>query len=146
MEEDPDTDDDIVPVWLQRLADGDEGAARDIWNKYFGQLVTLARRRLGGLPRRIADEEDIAASAMGSFYRGVKDGRYTQLGGPNFCGQFEFAAEKPGLGWCIVDRVSLGIPNPMGHGIFTLGRLLRGGLSCSFLEAFFQSVQCCQFL
>jgi RNA polymerase sigma factor (sigma-70 family) len=85
MEEDEDMekDEDIVPLWLKRLADGDEDAAREIWQKYFAQLVSVARRRLGALPRRVADEEDIAASAMGSFYRGVKDGRYAQLGDPN---------------------------------------------------------------
>jgi RNA polymerase sigma factor (sigma-70 family) len=76
-------EEDIVPVWLKKLADGDEDAARDVWVQYFEQLVAVARKRLGALPRRVADEEDIAASAMASFYRGVKDGRFTQLGGPN---------------------------------------------------------------
>ena len=39
----------------------------------------MARRRLEGLPRRVADEEDVALSAMKSFYRGVEAGRFPQL-------------------------------------------------------------------
>ena len=70
---------DEITRWMHRLAEGDEGAAQAIWERYFSQLVRLARERLEGLPRRTADEEDIALSAMNSFFRGATAGRYPQL-------------------------------------------------------------------
>ena len=51
-----------VTGWLDRLKAGDDAAAQEIWNRYFAQLVVLARRRLQGL-RRNLDEEDVALSA-----------------------------------------------------------------------------------
>ncbi len=70
---------DDVTRWIRRLADGDELAAQRIWERYFEDLTRLARKRLAGLPRRAADEEDVALSAMNSFYRGALAGRFPQL-------------------------------------------------------------------
>ena len=70
---------DDVTQWLRHLADGDEDAAQAIWEKYFDRLVLLAQRQMAGLPRRAADEEDVALSAMKSFCRGMGAGRYPQL-------------------------------------------------------------------
>jgi RNA polymerase sigma factor (sigma-70 family) len=77
MAEDEDSDD--VTQWMVRLGEGDKEAARRIWRRYFGRLMRLARRRLEGLPRRVADEEDVALSAMKSFYRGMAGGRFPEL-------------------------------------------------------------------
>jgi DNA-directed RNA polymerase specialized sigma24 family protein len=60
-----------VSSWVLHLADGDEEIARKIWNEYFGRLVRLARRKLDGMPLRDLDEEDVALSAMNSFYHGM---------------------------------------------------------------------------
>ena len=57
--------------WLLHLAEGDENVAQEIWNDYFGKMVRLARRKLEGIPSRDADEEDVALSAMNSFYLGM---------------------------------------------------------------------------
>ena len=62
---------DVVSQWLLHLADGNSDAAQHIWNDYFGKLVQLARRKLGGIPSRDSDEEDVALSAMNSFYQGM---------------------------------------------------------------------------
>ena len=62
---------EIVSQWLMRLAEGDNDIAQNIWNDYFGKLVRLARRKLGGIPSRDYDEEDVALSAMNSFYKGM---------------------------------------------------------------------------
>ena len=70
---------DEVTQWIGGLAEGDEYAAQAIWQRYFERLMRLAQRRLEGLPRRIADEEDVALSAMHSFFRGAAAGRYPQL-------------------------------------------------------------------
>ena len=68
-----------VTQWMIRLADGNQTAAEKIWNEYFGKLVRLARRKLDGMPLRDVDEEDIALSAMNSFYMGVAKGEFGAL-------------------------------------------------------------------
>lgn len=72
-------DSDDVTQCILRLADGDSIAAQAIWERYFDKLVRLARRKLEGVPRRVADEEDVALSAMASFCRGAAAGRFPQL-------------------------------------------------------------------
>lgn len=70
---------DDVRAWLAKLREGDSAVAQRIWERYFQELVRLARRRMASLPRRIADEEDLALSAMDSFVRGAKAGRFPRL-------------------------------------------------------------------
>lgn len=60
-----------VSSWILHLADGNEEVASKIWDEYFGKLVRLARRKLDGMPLRDVDEEDVALSAMNSFYHGM---------------------------------------------------------------------------
>ena len=69
-----------VTNWIAQAAQGDEAAVEGIWQRYFEKLVSLARKKLERVPRRAADEEDVALSAMQSFCRGVRDGRFPQLG------------------------------------------------------------------
>lgn len=71
--------DDQVSLWLDHLRAGDSRAPELIFQKYFERLVQLARRRLGEMPKRVADEEDVAISAIHSLFRGVDAGRYPQL-------------------------------------------------------------------
>jgi DNA-directed RNA polymerase specialized sigma24 family protein len=72
---------DEITRWISRLHQGDARAAEEIWRVYFQKLVRFAHRKLGNLPRRDADEEDVALSAMHSFYRGVLSGRLEVVGG-----------------------------------------------------------------
>lgn len=55
----------------------------ELWRAYFTRLVRFASARLNGFPRRDADEEDVALSAMKSFHRGVVDGRIPQISDPD---------------------------------------------------------------
>jgi DNA-directed RNA polymerase specialized sigma24 family protein len=71
--------DGSVTKWLGRLKDGDPAAVQQIWERYFNRLVGLARRKLGGAHPRVADEEDIALSAIDSFCRNAENGRFPQL-------------------------------------------------------------------
>jgi RNA polymerase sigma factor (sigma-70 family) len=71
--------DEQVSLWLSRLQRGDERAAEVIWREYFEKIVRLARRRLGEMPRRASDEEDVALSAMNSLFRGAEAGRFPRL-------------------------------------------------------------------
>ena len=68
-----------VSRWLDPLKGGDAAAAQELWERYFHQLVRLARQRLQSAPPPAADEEDIALSAFASFCRGASAGRFPQL-------------------------------------------------------------------
>ena len=68
-----------VTLWIALLKEGDSTAAQPLWERYFHQLVHLARNRLRGAPRRAADEEDVALSAFESFCRRAAQGRFPRL-------------------------------------------------------------------
>ena len=70
---------DSVSHWIAQLKEGDQAAAQPLWERYFRRLVQLARTKLRGLPRRAADEEDVALSAFGTFCRGAEQGRFPRL-------------------------------------------------------------------
>ena len=70
---------DEITLWMNQLADESPEAAEKIWSHYFDKLVQYAGRKLGSAPRRDADEEDIALSAMHSLHRGVRAGRFPQF-------------------------------------------------------------------
>ena len=65
--------------WIDRLRQGDSRAAQAVWESYFDRLVSLSRQRLASLPRRVADEEDVALSALKSFCQGVAADRFPKL-------------------------------------------------------------------
>ncbi len=68
-----------VSVWLGPLKEGDPQAAQELWSRYFEKLVRLARKKLQGSSRRMADEEDVALSAFHSFCEGAAQGKFPQL-------------------------------------------------------------------
>jgi hypothetical protein len=49
---------------IESLKAGDADAAQGLWRRYFAALVRLARPRLQGATRAVADEEDAALSAL----------------------------------------------------------------------------------
>lgn len=76
------TNSDQDPSVSQNISDlkkGDQRAAEQLWNRYFDQLVKLARNQLRTTPRRAADEEDIALSVFHSLCRSAESGRLEQL-------------------------------------------------------------------
>lgn len=71
---------DEISVLLQRVKDGrDDEASAGLWGQYFDKLVNVARRNIASLPKRSADEEDVALSAMNSFFRAAEAGRLSNL-------------------------------------------------------------------
>lgn len=68
-----------VTRWIEELRAGESAAAQPLWEAYFSQMVMLARRKLAGTPRRVADEEDVALSAFNSFCVGIQRGQFTRL-------------------------------------------------------------------
>jgi DNA-directed RNA polymerase specialized sigma24 family protein len=71
--------DGSVSGWLVALKQGRTDAAQPLWNTYSTRLIELARARLRNVPRRAADEEDVALSAFDSFCRGAQRGRFARL-------------------------------------------------------------------
>ena len=84
---------DSVVDWIAAIRDGDEEAAQRVWDAYFPSLVRSARLHLGRLPRRVADEEDVALSALASFFRAAEKGRFPNL------------ADRDGL-WRLLSRIT----------------------------------------
>jgi DNA-directed RNA polymerase specialized sigma24 family protein len=69
-----------ITHWIAELELGDAAQAQqELWDRYFKRLVGLARLKLGDAPRRAEDEEDVALSALDSFFRGVAAGRFPEL-------------------------------------------------------------------
>jgi DNA-directed RNA polymerase specialized sigma24 family protein len=68
-----------VTRWVGGLKAGDPEATRQLWERYFADLVRLARARLRDAPRASADEEDAALSAFDSLCRGAEQGRFPRL-------------------------------------------------------------------
>lgn len=68
-----------VSMWIDGLKAGDDEAARLIWNRYFEKLLEVARRRLGRMPRRSFDEEDVAVSVFDSLCNGAEAGRFQEM-------------------------------------------------------------------
>src|SRR5262245_47269266 len=71
--------DGSVSFLLVDVKSGDPAACQRLWERYFEKVVHLARNRLGEVPRRAADEEDVALSAFDSFVRGAQQGRFPRL-------------------------------------------------------------------
>ena len=68
-----------VSCWIDSLKQGDHAAARQLWERYYQQLVQLARRPLSAELRRVADEEDVVQCAFASFCRRAQEGRFPSL-------------------------------------------------------------------
>lgn len=75
----PVTADGSITRWIAQLKQGDDEGAERLWRLYFAPMVALARRKLGAVARRGADEEDVALSAFKSFCLGARAGQFEQL-------------------------------------------------------------------
>jgi RNA polymerase sigma factor (sigma-70 family) len=64
---------------LIRLAGQDDRADHLLWERYFHRLITFARKKLGGVSRRVADEEDVVLSVFESLLQGVRVKRFNSL-------------------------------------------------------------------
>jgi DNA-directed RNA polymerase specialized sigma24 family protein len=73
------SDSDSVSGWIRDLKAGDHAAAAELWKRYFGRLVGLARKMLQAVPKAVSDEEDVALSAFKSLCLGAERGQFDQL-------------------------------------------------------------------
>ena len=82
-----------VSYWIEQIRSGDEQAAQALWQRYYRRLLELARHRLQGASRRVADEEDVVVKTFGSVFRRFRNGEF-----PNVCGREEL--------WFLLIRIS----------------------------------------
>ncbi|QDU37063.1 ECF sigma factor [Maioricimonas rarisocia] len=68
-----------VTGWIRGVAGGDEEAARRLWGHYYPTLVRMAKQMLGAAPRRVSDEEDVAASVLECICTGAAKGRFDDI-------------------------------------------------------------------
>jgi DNA-directed RNA polymerase specialized sigma24 family protein len=109
-------DEGSISRWLGQLQDGDSLAVQNLWQRYFGRLVSLARKKLLHGPRQMADEEDVALSAFDSFCRNAEQGRFPQL------------SDRDSL-WRLLVVFTL---RKAAHHLRDEGRLRRGGSKMRF--------------
>lgn len=71
--------DHSISLWLSGLKRGEEEAARQVFERCFERLIQVAKSRMAGASRRVADEEDVALSVFHSLCRGAAAGRFERL-------------------------------------------------------------------
>lgn len=71
-------EDSVIGLVRKLQTDRDE-AAQLLWNRYFQDLVLVAKRMLQGAPKGMADEEDVAVSVFRSICQGGEEGRFHDL-------------------------------------------------------------------
>ena len=67
--------DGSVSGWIAGLKAGDQEAVQKLWSRYRDELIRMAKRRLDGMPRGPADEEDVLQSVLMSLCRAATAGR-----------------------------------------------------------------------
>jgi DNA-directed RNA polymerase specialized sigma24 family protein len=113
-----------VTNWLGQLREGDAAAAQRLWERYFLNLVGLARGKLQGTARAVADEEDVALSAFDTFCRNAEQGRFPNLN------------DRDGL-WRLLMAITT---RKAAHLLRDQRRLKRGGPAAALDEADLEQV------
>ena len=73
------SNDGSISRWIGGLKAGEAEAAQRIWERYADRLLTVARRKLGTVPRSVVDEEDVAQNVFSTICRGTADGRFKEV-------------------------------------------------------------------
>ena len=61
------------------LLGSDSENAERIWAEFFPRMIRFAKKKLSDIPMRSFDEEDVALSAMNSFFKGNAEGKFNLL-------------------------------------------------------------------
>jgi DNA-directed RNA polymerase specialized sigma24 family protein len=75
----PDPTRGSVTKLLEQVRSGEADALARIVTRFWGLLLSRAGRRLGGTPRRAADEEDVAQEVWTDVASGLTEGRWPEL-------------------------------------------------------------------
>jgi len=68
-----------VTHWIAALKQGHSMASQRLWEQYVEKLARLAHKKLGSLPRRAVDEDDVVAEVFADFLQGVQERRFERL-------------------------------------------------------------------
>ena len=68
-----------VTEWIEDLKQGDSAAMAAIWNRFYPQLLRIARNKLKGMQSRVVDEDDVVLSVMNSLFDAAQQGRFPDL-------------------------------------------------------------------
>ena len=68
-----------VTDWIAALKQDHSMAGQRLWEQYVEKLARLARKKLGDLPRRAVDEDDVVAEVFADFLQGVQEQRFERL-------------------------------------------------------------------
>lgn len=71
--------DQSITGWIRGSEAGDSQSQTMLWNHYFDRVVRLARSRMYAIQASVYDEEDAAASALNSLFRGIRNNRFPDL-------------------------------------------------------------------
>lgn len=94
-----------VSRWLEGLKEGDSEAAAALWQHFGARLVRLARQKLRHTSRRVADEDDIAQSAIKSLCLGARAGRFPALADrDSLWGLLVFITAQKTADWIVHER------------------------------------------
>ncbi|MDR2441625.1 MAG: LuxR C-terminal-related transcriptional regulator [Planctomycetaceae bacterium] len=75
--------DDELKLLLDGIQNQNKESFEQFWNLHFDRLTALARRKMTQVNKRVSDEEDIAISAIHSFYTGLAEQRFHSIQGNN---------------------------------------------------------------
>ncbi|MDR0337375.1 MAG: hypothetical protein LBI18_09820 [Planctomycetaceae bacterium] len=75
--------DSNLKLLLDAVQNQNQEAFEQFWHLHFDRLTTLARRKMSQVNKRVSDEEDIAISALNSFYNGLAEKRFHSIQGNN---------------------------------------------------------------
>ena len=70
---------DEITAWIESAGQGDELAAYRLWQHCFPRLLRYATKKLPDRLRRAMDEEDVALSALKSFFSANQRGAFPEL-------------------------------------------------------------------
>ncbi len=68
-----------VSRWIEQVKVNDQEAAQRLYERYLQRLAEQARKKMTGATRRMADEEDVAHTALASFFSQIRQGSFPQL-------------------------------------------------------------------
>ncbi|QEG21084.1 ECF-type sigma factor [Mariniblastus fucicola] len=66
-----------ITGWLDSVRQGNDEAAKNIWDRWFDRLCARVSPHSGHL--RIHDNEDIASDAFADFFRALREGKFSAL-------------------------------------------------------------------
>lgn len=70
-----------VSVWIESMKEGDAGARAQLWERYYPQLIRVARQMLQSRARgrEAFDEEDVLQSVFCAIFLRCQEGKYPDL-------------------------------------------------------------------